>query len=138
MLLWRLLLAKPEWGTKRTCQSCGARFYDLGRSPAVCPSCGATLDIEALTRARRPRPAVRAVPAAAVAAIDDPEVETGTPDLEDAEDAAEIGEEEEEEGIEAEEGADEDEEGLIEDASELGDDEDVSDVIEGDIDEEAR
>ena len=132
-------MAKPEWGTKRTCQSCGARFYDLGRSPAVCPSCGATLDVEALTRARRPRPTVRAVPAAAAAAtIDDPELGTATADLEEAEDTPDLGEEEEEEVIEAEEAGDEDEEGLIEDASELGDDEDVSDVIEGDIDEESR
>jgi uncharacterized protein (TIGR02300 family) len=29
-------------GTKRTCQnsSCGSRFYDLARSPIVCPVCG--------------------------------------------------------------------------------------------------
>ena len=34
-------MAKPEWGTKRICQSCGARFYDFGRSPITCPACGA-------------------------------------------------------------------------------------------------
>lgn len=132
-------MAKPEWGTKRTCQSCGARFYDLGRSPAVCPSCGATLDIEALSRARRVRPPVRAVAAADPAVIDDPELATADVDLEDVEETAELEEEEEEEEvIEAEEAGDEDEEGLIEDASELGEDEDVSDVIEGDIDEDSR
>ncbi|WP_339852442.1 FYDLN acid domain-containing protein, partial [uncultured Nisaea sp.] len=32
-------MAKPEWGIKRTCQSCGARFYDLMKSPIVCPKC---------------------------------------------------------------------------------------------------
>ncbi len=32
-------MAKPELGTKRVCVSCGARFYDLGRAPAVCPKC---------------------------------------------------------------------------------------------------
>jgi uncharacterized protein (TIGR02300 family) len=32
-------MAKPELGTKRICVSCGARFYDLGRQPAVCPKC---------------------------------------------------------------------------------------------------
>ncbi len=33
---------KQARGTKRTCQSdeCGARFYDLNRSPIVCPICG--------------------------------------------------------------------------------------------------
>ena len=33
-------LAKPEWGTKRACDKCSARFYDLNRSPALCPQCG--------------------------------------------------------------------------------------------------
>ena len=30
---------KAEWGEKRICQSCGARFYDMLRSPIVCPTC---------------------------------------------------------------------------------------------------
>ena len=35
------MATKAERGTKRTCQngSCGARFYDLNRSPIVCPMC---------------------------------------------------------------------------------------------------
>jgi hypothetical protein len=32
---------KAMRGTKRTCLACEVRFYDLGRSPMVCPSCGA-------------------------------------------------------------------------------------------------
>lgn len=32
---------RPERGTKRTCQSCEARFYDLARTPILCPKCGA-------------------------------------------------------------------------------------------------
>ena len=56
-------MAKPEWGTKRICQSCGARFYDFGRSPILCPTCGAVFDIEILNRSRRTRPSVRAVAA---------------------------------------------------------------------------
>jgi uncharacterized protein (TIGR02300 family) len=28
-------------GTKRVCQACAVRFYDLSREPIVCPSCGA-------------------------------------------------------------------------------------------------
>lgn len=28
-------------GTKRVCQSCEVRFYDLARNPIVCPACGA-------------------------------------------------------------------------------------------------
>jgi uncharacterized protein (TIGR02300 family) len=30
---------KAQRGTKRTCQSCGSRFYDLNRDPIVCPIC---------------------------------------------------------------------------------------------------
>ena len=33
-------MAKPELGTKRICVSCGTRFYDLGKAPAICPKCG--------------------------------------------------------------------------------------------------
>ena len=33
-------MAKPELGLKRVCVSCGTRFYDLARAPAICPKCG--------------------------------------------------------------------------------------------------
>jgi hypothetical protein len=33
-------MAKPELGLKRVCVACGAKFYDLTKSPAVCPKCG--------------------------------------------------------------------------------------------------
>ena len=32
-------MSKPARGTKRVCPSCGARFYDLNRTPIVCPAC---------------------------------------------------------------------------------------------------
>jgi uncharacterized protein (TIGR02300 family) len=37
------MATKQTRGTKRTCQNneCGARFYDLDRSPIICPVCGA-------------------------------------------------------------------------------------------------
>lgn len=47
-------MAKPEWGNKRICQSCSAPFYDLRRSPIICPKCGATFDPEAILKSRRP------------------------------------------------------------------------------------
>lgn len=34
-------MGRPELGTKCTCASCNERFYDLNRSPATCPKCGA-------------------------------------------------------------------------------------------------
>ena len=79
-------MAKPEWGTKRTCQSCGARFYDFARSPIVCPACGTVFDVETLARARRTRPPARLAdeanePVVAAAEVgDDVEAE----DVEDA------------------------------------------------------
>src|SRR6201999_1753794 len=45
-------MAKPELGTKRVCFSCNTRFYDLTKSPAVCPKCGTEQPIEK-TRPRR-------------------------------------------------------------------------------------
>ena len=50
-------MAKPEWGSKRICPSCGTRYYDLLREPVVCPKCSTPFDPEALLRARRARPA---------------------------------------------------------------------------------
>ena len=46
-------MAKPEWGSKRICQSCGAKFYDFGKTPIVCPACNATFDPEAVLKSRR-------------------------------------------------------------------------------------
>lgn len=46
-------VAKPELGTKRTCQSCGAPFYDLNKKPIVCPKCGAKYDLEAQSKPKR-------------------------------------------------------------------------------------
>ena len=67
-------MAKPEWGTKRICHSCGRRFYDLLRYPIVCPSCGTEFDAEALLRTRRSRSVVsEREPAVAEAAPPEPE-----------------------------------------------------------------
>ncbi len=34
-------MAKLERGTKRRCQECEVKFYDLNRDPIICPACGA-------------------------------------------------------------------------------------------------
>ena len=133
-------LAKPEWGTKRICQSCGSRFYDFGRSPVVCPNCGAVFDLEVLNRARRARPAARAS-VAAVAAEEEEAVAGGgladaDAELEEEEVVDDAAIEEDDAAIETED--DQEDDSLIEDASELGEDEDMSDVIESDLDEEQR
>ena len=33
-------MAKPELGVKRVCVACSTKFYDLGKTPAICPKCG--------------------------------------------------------------------------------------------------
>jgi uncharacterized protein (TIGR02300 family) len=43
-------MAKPELGTKRVCVSCSTRFYDLTKTPAICPKCGTEQPVE------QPRP----------------------------------------------------------------------------------
>ena len=43
-------MVKAELGLKRVCVACGARFYDLMKSPPVCPKCGTEQPIE------QPRP----------------------------------------------------------------------------------
>ena len=48
-------MAKPEWGLKRTCLSCGARFYDLRNDPIVCPHCETKFDPEAAVKLKRGR-----------------------------------------------------------------------------------
>lgn len=40
-------------GTKQTCSSCQARFYDLGKDPITCPKCGWTLSLTELTKKSR-------------------------------------------------------------------------------------
>ena len=47
-------MAKPELGLKRQCMSCGAKFYDLSRDPAVCPKCGTVFQAVALSRVAAP------------------------------------------------------------------------------------
>ena len=44
-------MVKAELGTKRVCVSCGAKFYDLTKVPAVCPKC----DTEQPVDVPRPR-----------------------------------------------------------------------------------
>lgn len=49
-------MAKTEWGLKRTCLSCGARFYDLTKKKdIVCPKCEAAFDPDAAVKLKRSR-----------------------------------------------------------------------------------
>jgi uncharacterized protein (TIGR02300 family) len=61
-------VVKASWGTKRTCQNCAARFYDLNKSPIKCPKCGRDHDREDFVKVRRGRTSAAATAAAATAA----------------------------------------------------------------------
>jgi uncharacterized protein (TIGR02300 family) len=48
-------MSNPARGTKRVCPSCGARFYDLNRSPITCPACQAVYQVTPPTSRRGER-----------------------------------------------------------------------------------
>lgn len=122
------MVAKPEWGTKRICQSCGARFYDMQREPIVCPACGTTMDLSAQQKPKRSRQAAKAVAVAPEEVEVEEEQTASTPD-DDEEDDNSSGDSSDSE--------EEDSDSAIEDVSELGDD-DMTDVIDTEIEEDSE
>jgi uncharacterized protein (TIGR02300 family) len=64
-------MSKPARGTKRVCPSCGARFYDLSRTPITCPVCQAVYQVSPPTSRR----SERAQPVEAKKVVVEPEVE---------------------------------------------------------------
>lgn len=130
-------MAKPEWGTKRICPNCGARYYDLRKDPPVCPSCGTTFDPEALLKSRRARPApVEEVVKKAPADTEDEEetVDAGDGELEEADDEVAVDDLDED----ADETVQEEDDVLLEDASELGDEDDMGEVVDVEGEDEER
>jgi uncharacterized protein (TIGR02300 family) len=82
-------MSKPARGIKRVCQSCGTRFYDLGRTPIVCPSCQAVYQVTQPTSRRgerAPMPEVREKPQPEVKTV---ALEPETISLEEVEEAGE-------------------------------------------------
>src|SRR5947209_4140210 len=129
-LQWERMVAKPEWGSKRICPSCGARYYDLQREPVICPKCATPFDAEAFLRSRRSRPAPPVEKELEPVGADEIDAEVET-----EEEAEAV--EEEEESVPLEEAEEEEDEELLEDASELGEDEDdMAEVIENVEEEE--
>jgi uncharacterized protein (TIGR02300 family) len=131
-------VAKPELGIKRLCASCGAKFYDLNKDPITCPKCGTVYQVMATTT--RARAESRAAAAAAV-----PEKELETPEMQDAEFVSLEEADAEASGgkVPAAETEDEDVDvgdESLDDAAFLepdeDEDEDVTDIIGGDIENE--
>jgi len=108
-------VAKAELGMKLTCESCGARFYDLNKTPGVCPKCGTANARPVIFKASR-RPAEDREKAAAAAA------KLAAAPKPVAEDDVE----------EVVAGDDDEDEAVIEDTSDLGEDDDVDVPVEKD------
>ena len=45
-------MTKPELGNKHQCQHCGTKFFDLNKTPVVCPKCGAVQQVALARHAR--------------------------------------------------------------------------------------
>jgi uncharacterized protein (TIGR02300 family) len=106
-------VAKAEWGTKRICSECGARYYDMRKEPPTCPKCGTVFEPISPRAKRKPAPVV----------AEDKNAKRKPKPTDDLELESQV--------IEPGAEAEEEEEEMIEDASELGEDEeDVAEVIE--------
>ena len=82
-------MVKPELGTKRLCAACNLKFYDLHKTPIVCPTCAAVFVVPAPAPARpsrrpfaRPTPTMMPIPLVAEegelrhdAIVDDTEID---------------------------------------------------------------
>ena len=126
-------MAKPDLGSKRQCQNCGTKFFDMSKDPILCPKCGTVFQVTPLSaRASRAAPAntddeesdvdngADVVPLDEADNVDDGKVTAATPD---------------------EEGVDEDDDTVSADddtflEEEEDDDADVSDLIDGDIEDD--
>ena len=105
-------MTKPEWGSKRTCLNCGTRFYDMQRTPIVCPKCGSENAPDAVTKARRVMKKAPAHVAEVKAKVAKP-----APDDDEVIDEVEV------------EDDDDTDDGLIEDTEDLAEDDDMAEVI---------
>jgi hypothetical protein len=115
-------VAVKDLGTKLTCQSCEAKFYDLKKKTPVCPKCD-TEYVPVKPRARRA--SAKAVEAAKeVPAVAEKPANDDAPKTDDDEDLAKI-------EVEVEDDSEDDDDSLMEDTSGLGDDKvDLVGVIE--------
>lgn len=83
-------MAKAELGVKRTCLSCGMRYYDFNRTPILCPGCQAEFDPEAVVRSKRGRVVGKAAKATSKTATE-VDLKTAEDDIIDVEVAGDEG-----------------------------------------------
>ncbi len=126
-------MAKPDLGSKRQCQNCGTKFFDLGKAPIICPKCGTVFVVasaSASARASRAAPAddeeAEAENGAEVVALEDADA------IDDGKVAPVVAEEDAD--VEDDPAAADDDDTFLEEEEE--DDADVADLIDGDIEED--
>lgn len=96
-------MAKPEWGTKCQCGKCGARFYDMGNDPVLCPSCGTAYVPEVILKSRAPQ--AEEPPKPVKAPVKEPDEETV--DIDEEEEDLDIDDEDDDTVLEDEDEEDE-------------------------------
>ena len=110
-------MVKAELGTKRACPSCGSKFYDLLKSPIICPKCGTSFIAAPLLPSKgdvpqapvakpvreAPQPAADAEEASDVEIVSLEEVEEGSEQEDETAAIADVDLGEEEESSETEE-----------------------------------
>jgi len=127
LTFWRTEVAKPSWGKKLKCQSCGAVYYDMTVDKPVCPKC-ATAYIPAV-KGRRAAPIPVNVPKKPAALVMGEEENPPS-------EAVIVDDDDDDLGVALDD--DDEDEGLIEDTSDLDDDDDdmaeIKDHVEADLD----
>ncbi len=129
-------MSNPKFGNKHLCKECDTRFFDMKKSPAICPKC--SHQIKEPKPAKSRRPVAEAAPVAAVTEGSGPEkaaVPAGAATEQDGDkiddDLAELIPADDENGDEEALDNDEDDDELIEDTTDLGeDDDDLQEVRE--------
>jgi len=122
-------VSNPKLGNKHICKECETRFFDMKKTPAVCPKCG--LEAKEPKPAKIRKAAVEAVAVVPPAGKEQPTKAATPEDGDDVKDEDDIDDEladliptdddvTDEDILED----DEDDDGLIEDASDIGEDED--------------
>ncbi len=110
-------MAKPNWGKKLKCQSCGAAFYDMMDPNPTCPKC--ETEYTPVVKSRRGS-AAPAAPVAKKVAAPVPAEDTDEEDLL-------LGDDDDLDAVLEDD--DEDDDSLIEDTSDLDDSDDDLDEI---------
>jgi hypothetical protein len=130
LIIRRTDVAKPSWGKKLKCQSCGAVYYDMTAEKPTCPKC-ATAYIPAVKgRRATPIPVIAPKKPAVLVMGDEENPASENLIIGDGDD--------DDDELDAGLDDDNEDEGLIEDTSDLDDDDDdmaeIKEHVEVDLD----